>query len=336
MLIKSKYLFEYQKWRILEHIFGGKSPSTRLANKRKKIFKLLKNDLNNSGVKPIIKQVDRVCNISESDLKKLYVNKGIPVVLEAKAKNWIATKKWSPEWLLENYCDDKIALFDASSSNTNSVNYNIEETTLNTVLEAMISGDTTKYSRFNRILYDHPELINDFDWKWLYGMRSKFSSGKTFQVFIGGKNTHTSLHAASENNLFTQVYGKKHWYLYPPEYDIIFNPPVTRSPYFYTNFNPDIPDFEIYPNAKYMTTWECELNAGDILYNPPSWCHHVTNKTDSIGVGFRWFNLKDSLKMSFAHTLLTILSTNPPIWYANKNRTDFAKIFKYMNSIHEI
>ena len=51
---------------------------------------------------------------------------------------------------------------------------------------------------------------------------------------------------ASENNLFTQVYGKKNWYLYPPEYDIIFNPPVTRSPYFYTNFNPDIPDFEIY------------------------------------------------------------------------------------------
>ena len=174
------------------YIWWKVSLNKALMNKRKKIFKLLKNDLNNSGVKPIIKQVDRVCNISESDLKKLYVNKGIPVVLEVKAKNWI-TKKWSPEWLLENYWMTKIALFDASSSNTNSVNYNIEETTLNTVLEAMISGDTTKYSRFNRILYDHPELINDFDWKWLYGMRSKFSLRKNLQVFIGGKNTHTSL-----------------------------------------------------------------------------------------------------------------------------------------------
>ena len=93
MLIKSKYLFEYQKWRILEHIFGGKSPSTRFENKRKEDFKLLKNDLNNSGVKPIIKQVDRVCNISESDLKKLYINKGIPVVLQSKALKIGLTQK---------------------------------------------------------------------------------------------------------------------------------------------------------------------------------------------------------------------------------------------------
>ena len=73
MIIKSKYLSEYQKWRILEHLFGGKSPAIRFENKRKKIFKLLKNDLNNSGVKPVIKPVDRVCNISESDLKKLLI-----------------------------------------------------------------------------------------------------------------------------------------------------------------------------------------------------------------------------------------------------------------------
>ena len=62
----------------------------------------------------------------------------------------------------------------------------------------------------------------------------------------------------------------------------------------------------------------------------------ITNKTNSIGVGFRWFNLKDSLKMSLTQTLLTIFSTNPPIWYATKNRTDFAKIFKYMNQKNKV
>ena len=38
MIIKSKYLSEYQKWRILEHLFGGKSPAIRFENKRKNRF----------------------------------------------------------------------------------------------------------------------------------------------------------------------------------------------------------------------------------------------------------------------------------------------------------
>ena len=53
-------------------------------------------------------------------------------------------------------------------------------------------------------------------------MRNKISSGKTFQVFIGGKGSKTTLHCATENNLFTQVFGEKHWYLYPPKNDFFF------------------------------------------------------------------------------------------------------------------
>lgn len=162
-------------------------------------------------------------------------------------------------------------------------------------------------------------------------MREIISSGKTFQVFIGGKGSKTSLHSASEHNLFTQVYGKKHWYLYSPINDIIFKPPINRSPYFFSNFSPDNPDFNAFPSAKYVQAWECELNPGDVLFNPPSWWHHVTNLENSIGVGFRWFSPLGSFKSSFTQTLLTVLSTNPPIWTATKNRTDFAMIFKYMN-----
>ena len=331
MSIKSKYLKKYQIWRVLDHFFGSSIPSKRFERRRNKITSKLNLEYKNKIVTPRLLKIERIKNISDHDFKNNYVKKGIPVVLEGKANEWLAVKKWSPDWLLENYCDDEVSLFDASIDNKSKVDYKVQQGTLRDVLEAMKIGDQSKYSRFNRILYDHPELIEDFDWKWLYKMRSKLSSGKTFQVFIGGKGTRTSLHAASENNLFTQIYGTKHWYLYPPENDIIFTPPITRSPYFHTLFDPDSADFEKYPNARHITTWECELKAGDVLYNPPSWWHHVTNKTNSIGVGFRWFSIRDSLKMSFTQTLLTIMSTNPPIWYATKNRTDFAKIFKYMN-----
>ena len=86
---------------------------------------------------------------------------------------------------------DEVAIFDPLNSGNDTISYKVEKTTLKDVIESIKSGDTNKYSRFNRILYDHPELINDFDWKWLYKMRNNISSGKTFQVFIGGKGSQT-------------------------------------------------------------------------------------------------------------------------------------------------
>jgi len=329
--IKHKHLAEYQFWRFADHLFGKQVPSNRYINQRKKITALITANFKDKKIRGALRQIDRVTNISDHDLKKNYIDKGIPVVMVGKAKEWDCVKKWSPDWLLQNYCDDKVSIFNASTQEMTDVNYNVEETTLKDVLNAMKEGDTSKYSRFNRLLYDHPELVEDFDWKWLYNRRNTISSGKTFQVFIGGKGTRTTLHSASEHNLFTQVYGTKHWYLYPPENDVIFEPPVTRTPYFHSMFDPEFPNLEVFPNAKYLQAWECKLEAGDVLFNPPSWWHQVTNLDDSIGVGFRWFSPADSFKMSFMQTLLTFTSTNPPIWMATKNRTDFARIFKYMN-----
>ena len=141
-------------------------------------------------------------------------------------------------------------------------------------------------------------------------MRNKISSGKTFQVFIGGKGSKTSLHCATENNLFTQVFGEKHWYLYPPKNDFFLNPPITKSPYFYSNFNPEKPDYNKFPAARFLTTFECVLRPGDILFNPPLWWHQVKNLNHSIGVGFRWFSPVNSIKASFTETLMTLLLLN--------------------------
>ena len=46
-------------------------------------------------------QVDRIVDISEKDLKQNYINRGIPVVMEGRAKNWKCVKQWSLDWLSE-------------------------------------------------------------------------------------------------------------------------------------------------------------------------------------------------------------------------------------------
>ena len=276
-------------------------------------------------------EIPRVKNLSQSDFKRNFLRKGLPVIMDGAASNWECVKKWTPEWIAKTYGDDPVTLIDASPESFEDVNYVPEQTNLRAVMQAMIEGDTSKYSRFNRILYDHPELTDDFDVKWLSARRNLLSSGKTFQVFMGAKGTRTHLHAASEHNLFVQVYGTKKWFIYPPEFDGLLSPPVKRTPYFHSEFNPEAQDYRLYPGMEGRVGYTCELRPGDVFFNPPSWWHHVVNTDCSIGVGFRWFGIVDSFKVDFMQALLTILATNPSIFTATRLRTDFPKIFSKMN-----
>lgn len=322
----------YQIYRLLDHLLGGKVPAKRFhRNRSEASVREIEMHMSSQTQKPV-KEIPRVRNISENDFQSQYVKRGLPVVLQGKAKDWKCVEDWSMPWLRENYGSDEVSIFDPLASSSSEVRYDVEVTDLSAVLDAIESGDNSKYSRFNRLLYDHPELVHDFDWEWLQRARSSWSSGKTYQVFIGGKGTRTSLHCAGEHNLFTQVEGRKHWHLIEPSADIWLDPPITRTPYFYSMFDPARADYTRYPGMEYAQVWECLLEPGDVLFNPPFWWHQVTNITPSIGVGFRWFDLLENIKINAVGTAMTLMSTNPPIWTATKHRTDFAAIFKQMQS----
>lgn len=274
--------------------------------------------------------VERRKNLSDREFLEVYYRRGVPVIFQGKATHWQCVQQWTPEWLAKHYGEDKVALIDAAPKDLEAIDYALQYTTLAELVAEMDDKPLEKYSRFNRLLYEHPELYAHFDVQWLKGLRRPLSSGQTFQVFIGGKHSHTHLHAAAEPNLFTQVYGQKHWVLYPPEYDALLRPPVKRNPYFHSAFNPDAPDPEAYPVMAYADYYTCLLEPGDVLFNPASWWHHINNPTGSIGVGFRWFPLGHVWKMDWTQTLLTLCATEPPLWHVFPNRDNFAKIFSAM------
>ncbi|MCT4640768.1 MAG: cupin-like domain-containing protein [Bacteriovoracaceae bacterium] len=325
MIPHIKYRAAYSFFRLLEH-FAPFTKKFCLKQKKYISTKAYQNIQGHTGKRI---EVKRVKNITLKELKKNYINKGIPVVLEGFAKNWPALDHWQPQKLKNRFGSDTAKIFEANLENQ--LTYDVKESNLTEVFEAMEKEDSSKYCRFNRLLYDHPELLNDFDNKWLYKTRCLLSSGKTFQVFLGAINSVTSLHSASEHNIFTQVYGQKHWYIIDSRYDVLLDPPVNGTPYFYSDLNPDKVDNDNLAYFKHIDVMETTLNPGDILFNPPSFWHQVTNKSSSIGVGFRWFGIIDCFRFNFAATILTIFAKNPPIWIAKKYRTDFAKIFEYMN-----
>jgi hypothetical protein len=320
---------EYERMWISEHLLGRHARNywaDRREALRQRILERVRH-----GQKGRVIRVERRKNLARDEFHRVYLRQGMPVVLQGAAQHWPCIKKWTPAFLAERYGDDPVQLIDAAPRDFENIDYNVEMTTLRDVILSMDDGPIGKYSRFNRILHEHPELTKDFDMQWLLTHRNRFCSGKTFQVFIGGKGTKTHLHCAAEHNLFTQVYGHKHWVLYPPEYDCVLEPPVDRTPYFHSAFDPDNPDYDKFPAMEYLDRYELELHPGDIFFNPPSWWHHVNNRSGSIGVAFRWFAPQDAFRIDRAQALLTLLAMNPPIWVAMQNRTDFPSIFAYMS-----
>jgi hypothetical protein len=192
----------------------------------------------------------------------------------------------------------------------------------------LLRGDTSKYARFNNLMHIHPELKKDVDKEWFKSRRGIFGIGAYYSLFLGAQGTLTKLHGAVSHNLFCQVLGKKHWYIISPKYDAVVKPIVSRTPYFMTHLDPEDVNIESHPAFKYVDIYQCVLEEGDILFNPGSWWHQVTNLESSIGFGFRWFNPKESFQTSTSQTLQFLFATNPSVLSYIFGGKNFSNVIK--------
>ncbi|MEZ0368598.1 MAG: cupin-like domain-containing protein [Candidatus Sericytochromatia bacterium] len=328
--IPTRLVETYRQLWLLEHLTGKRVRNWLRPQSESDLDQKILAALKDRGPGRLV-QVERRKDLSLDEFHRVYLKLGIPVIMNAAARDWPCVRNWSPAWVAERYGSDPVNLIDAAPNNFNAIDYKTRQTTLGEVIGEMDEKPLERYSRFNTLLHDHPELARDFDSPWLKRHRNPVCSGQTFQVFIGGKGSRTHLHAASEHNLFTQVYGRKHWLIYPPSYDCVLRPPVNRTPYFHSPFDPDKPNYDLFPAMQYLDTWTCTLEPGDVFFLPPSWWHHVNNFTGSIGVAFRWFAPNDAFRLDWAQAAMTLLAVNPPIWLAMRHRTNFTKIFSYMS-----
>ena len=95
MKTNNKLRRRYQGWRILDHFLGKDLPATRYMSHRNRALQVFLSKKEKAVIENKIQQVDRIVDISEKDLKQNYINRGIPVVMEGKAKNWKCVKGFS-------------------------------------------------------------------------------------------------------------------------------------------------------------------------------------------------------------------------------------------------
>jgi hypothetical protein len=144
----------------------------------------------------------------------------------------------------------------------------------------------------------------------------KTSFGIRFFLFIGGKNTLTPVHDALPGTVFVQIYGKKKWTIFPTEDRIFMDVRAERRSYFHTAADPDVADDPNFPLMKYVRKYEITMEPGDVLWMPPFLWHQVENPTDSIGVAFKFVDIKQAKKASKVLTTSFFFATKPTIFAA--------------------
>lgn len=270
--------------------------------------------------------IPRIADPGPEAFLRDYLPTGQPVVLEGAGKDW-ACMKWSPDWFAAHYGDEPIRLLQMAPEEIEDGKYYAPtETTLGDAMRRLEEGNRA-YCRFLPILMERPELQGDLRMDWFRARRGPWSNAGNLHLFIGGAKTATATHAAVSANLFMQIHGVKRWKIYSPEWSPVFKPPMERSMYFTSTFDPDEPDFDAYPEARHLRGYDIELHPGDVLFNPPFWWHKVSNPTVSVGIGFRWFPPGLCYRASPTQWLLTYLSINPPFWVGARYKLDFTRIF---------
>jgi hypothetical protein len=105
--------------------------------------------------------------------------------------------------------------------------------------------------------------------------------GKVF-FWFGPSGTVTPLHHDVMNVLFAQVYGRKRF--------LLISPDQTHRIYnrigVYSEVDPEDPDYDRFPLFRQVKVTSVVLGAGEALFLPVGWWHHVRSLDVSISVSF--------------------------------------------------
>lgn len=201
-----------------------------------------------------------------------------PVVLKGAARQWPATRKWSPEYLARTWGD--LPVKPSVNLPATEVPYQFRdvnhrrEMTLAQFVQWMDGGDRCY---LDQVRGDElPGLAEDIDFASLGEPDLKGI------VFWMGARTRSGLHYDYADNLFAQIHGTKLAILAAPEnarYLYLFPDSHTKS-----QVTPECPDLAKHPQVKHATLIEATLEPGDVLFIPKGWWHYLASSDRSISL----------------------------------------------------
>ncbi|XP_039255834.2 bifunctional peptidase and (3S)-lysyl hydroxylase Jmjd7-like [Styela clava] len=284
-------------------------------------------DLNVHDYVPIIKDPPTAAEFFSN-----YVSKNSPFILKGGICHWTALSKWSPAYFRETMSEKMVTVAVTPNGYADAVNGDRfvmpEEMEmkfcdfLDSIEEGEDESDVFYIQKQNsNMTSDFPEIIGDIESHINWATDAFGAKPEAVNFWMGQKDAITSMHKDHYENLYAVISGEKTFTLHPP-CDRPFIPHKNYKPAKYQKvgetwtikdlldsqpvpwiaIDPLNPDLETYPMYKNCKTLTASVKAGDLLYLPAMWFHHVTQTNGTIAVNF-WYDMDFDWKYSFYQTL---------------------------------
>lgn len=172
------------------------------------------------------------------------------------------------------------------------------------------------------------EINSDAQTELTWATEAFGRSPDAVNFWMGDKRAVSSLHKDHYENLYCVISGEKTFTLYPPtdlpyiphghyrqacykqnltgEFDVIDEPVDNKNMIPWITIDPLKPDLQTYPEFAKAKAIVCTVRAGDVLYLPSLWFHHVQQTHATIAINF-WYDMEYDIKYNYFKFLENIL-----------------------------
>ncbi|MGH7289813.1 MAG: cupin-like domain-containing protein [Myxococcota bacterium] len=106
-------------------------------------------------------------------------------------------------------------------------------------------------------------------------------------MWIGKAGTVMPLHRDVPHNFHVHLSGRKRWLLFAPSARVYPRGVFSGMPNF-ASVDPEQPDYERFPRLRGATALGATLNAGETLFIPQGWWHHIRSLDNAVSMNFWW------------------------------------------------
>ncbi len=216
-----------------------------------------------------------------------YVRTGTPVVITGLVSNWQALERWNFEYFQSYFSHTEagvVRLKNGELDLNTERGSKTERLTVGETIQSIMQGKLDNGWVIASPVEAFPPVLQQDYAPPAYCADGQFLRAR---IFLGPSGTVTSLHQDLFENLYITVKGKKRITLFSPSSPVYRYPPFSKLPN-HAQVDPEQPDYEKFPRLKNAQPYIVELAAGETLYIPAFWWHHLRNTEPSVTISFWW------------------------------------------------
>ncbi|XP_006632536.3 bifunctional peptidase and (3S)-lysyl hydroxylase JMJD7 isoform X1 [Lepisosteus oculatus] len=273
------------------------------------------------------------CPPSPLEFYREWIGPNKPCIIRNAFNHWPALCRWSPAYLRERVGSKVISVAVTPNGYADAVcgdrfvmpeERHMPFSSVLDIMERKVESEGVFYvqKQCSNLTEELPELTEDLETHipWMSEALGKKPDAVNF--WLGDSAAVTSLHKDHYENLYCVITGEKHFILIPPS-DRPFIPYELYQPATFSQgedgtfevvdeqnadkvpwipVDPLSPDYERYPEYRQARPLSCTVRAGEMLFLPALWFHHVRQSHGCIAVNF-WYDMEFDIKYNYFQLL---------------------------------